>query len=186
VLFRPGDLEGIAAGRITLAFRRWERPRVNPGSRLRTAIGVLEIDSVEVVERPTDEDARAAGYGSADAVLSAFPKRRGDFYRIALHLAGPDPRIALRETPPDDALFAKLERMGEWTYEVLHAIGEHPGMRAGDLAESFARERLDFKRDVRKLKELGLTISLETGYRLSSRGEAVLKVRRRPVRKPFD
>ena len=30
-------------------------------------------------------------------------------------------------------------------------------MRAGDLAESFGRERLDFKRDVRKLKELGLT-----------------------------
>ena len=32
-------------------------------------------------------------------------------------------------------------------------------MRAADLAESFGRERLDFKRDVRKLKELGLTES---------------------------
>jgi hypothetical protein len=174
VLFRPGDLEGIAAGRITLAFRRWERPRVKTGSRLRTAIGVLEVDSVELVERPTDEDARAAGYADADEVLHAF-KRKGDFYRIALHLAGPDPRIALRETPPDEAVFAKLERMGPWTYEVLQAIGENPGLRAPDLAATFGRDTLPFKRDVRKLKELGLTISLEIGYRLSERGEAVLK-----------
>ena len=36
------------------------------------------------------------------------------------------------------------------------------------------RERLPFKRDVRKLKELGLTESLEVGYRLSPRGRAVL------------
>jgi hypothetical protein len=175
VLFRPGDLEGIKAGRITLAFRRWERARVKPGSRLRTAIGVLEVDSVEIVERPTDEDARAAGYASGDAVLAAFPKRTGDFYRIALHLAGPDPRIALRETPPDDAVFARLERMGEWAYDVLRAIRDNPGLRAGDLAESFGRERLDFKRDVRKLKELGLTESLQVGYRLSTRGRAVLE-----------
>ena len=175
MLFRPRDLEGIADGRITLAFRRWERPRVRPGSRLRTAIGVLEVDSVEVVERPSDEDARAAGYADGAAVLSAFPRRTGDFYRIALHLAGPDPRIALRETPPDEALFAKLERMGAWTYDVLRAIDEHPGLRAPDLAASFGRETAPFKRDVRKLKELGLTISLEVGYELSPRGHAVLK-----------
>ena len=31
---------------------------------------------------------------------------------------------------------------------------------------------LPFKRNVRKLKELGLTESLEVGYRLSPRGEA--------------
>jgi hypothetical protein len=181
VLFRPGDLEGIAEGRITLAFRRWERPRVKAGSRLRTAIGVLEIDGVERVERPTDADARAAGYADAEAVLSSF-KRQGDFYRIALHLAGPDPRIALRERPPDDAVFAALERMGEWTYEVLQAIADHPGRRAPDLAASFDRETLPFKRDVRKLKELGLTISLDVGYRLSKRGEAVLKRGQSPFR----
>ena len=174
MLFRPADLEGIAEGRITLVFRRWERARVLVGTRMRTPIGVLEVDSVAVVERPTDEDARAAGYADADEVLNAF-KRTGDLYRIALHLAGPDPRIALRETPPDEAVFTKLERMGPWTYEVLQAIGDNPGLRAPDLAASFGRETLPFKRDVRKLKELGLTISLEIGYRLSERGEAVLK-----------
>ena len=47
-------------------------------------------------------------------------------------------------------------------------------MRAADLAPLLGRERLPFKRDVRKLKELGLTESLEVGYRLSPRGRAVL------------
>ena len=55
---------------------------------------------------------------------------------------GPDPRVALRETPPDDALFARLDRMGPWTYEYLQLIAERPAVRAGDLAESFGRERL--------------------------------------------
>jgi hypothetical protein len=36
------------------------------------------------------------------------------------------------------------------------------------------RERHPFKTDVRKLKELGLTESLEVGYRLSPRGRALL------------
>ena len=35
-------------------------------------------------------------------------------------------------------------------------------------------ERLAFKSDVRKLKALGLTESLGTGYRLSPRGQAWL------------
>ena len=177
MLFRPADLEGIAEGRITLAFRRWERPRVLAGTRLRTPIGVLAIDSVERIEHPTDEDARAAGYESGAAVLAAFPKRKGDFYRIALHVAGPDPRVALRDLPPDDEVFEKLERMGPWTYEVLQAIADNPGLRAPDIAASFGRETLPFKRDVRKLKELGLTESLETGYRLSPRGQLTLSSR---------
>ena len=44
-----------------------------------------------------------------------------------------------------------------------------------ELAAEMGREKLPFKRDVRKLKELGLTESLNPGYRLSPRGEAVLR-----------
>ena len=36
------------------------------------------------------------------------------------------------------------------------------------------RERLAFKADVRKLKNLGLTLSHEVGYSLSPRGQAYL------------
>ena len=46
--------------------------------------------------------------------------------------------------------------------------------RAADLAAWFGRETQPFKTDVRKLKNLGLTESLEVGYRLSPRGEAYL------------
>jgi predicted transcriptional regulator len=43
-----------------------------------------------------------------------------------------------------------------------------------ELAKALGAERFAFKQDVRKLKELGLTESLEVGYRLSPRGEAVV------------
>ena len=54
-------------------------------------------------------------------------------------------------------------------------IAERPGVRAGDLADDLGMERLAFKADVRKLKGLGLTESLEVGYRLSPRGQAWLR-----------
>ena len=173
MLFRPRDLDRIAAGEITLAFRRWEAPRVKPGSRQRTAVGVIAFDAVEVVEEITQDDARAAGFDSPAAVEQAM-RKTGAIHRVALHYAGPDPRVELREQPPDDALFARLERMGEWPYAYLKAIADQPEVRAGDLAEQFGVERLDFKRDVRKLKELGLTISHSPGYRLSTRGQLTL------------
>ena len=56
----------------------------------------------------------------------------------------------------------------------MRAIAAAPGLRAGDLAAGLGRERLPFKADVRKLKALGLTESLEVGYRLSPRGRAYL------------
>jgi hypothetical protein len=71
----------------------------------------------------------------------------------------------------------RASRHGAWTAAVLDLIAEHPGVRAPDLASRWGMETLPFKRDVRKLKELGLTESLEVGYRLSPRGRAW---RRRP------
>jgi hypothetical protein len=46
---------------------------------------------------------------------------------------------------------------------------------AADLAALLGREKHPFKRDVRKLKELGLTESMPVGYRLSPRGRALLE-----------
>ena len=63
---------------------------------------------------------------------------------------------------------------GPWTREILRLIAERPGVRAPDLAASLGRETLAFKRDVRKLKELGLTRSLPVGYEISPRGRAYL------------
>ena len=56
----------------------------------------------------------------------------------------------------------------------LGLIRDHPGEVSTKLAARVDRERFAFKADVRKLKALGLTESLEVGYRLSSLGEAFL------------
>ncbi len=188
MLLKRDTLEGIAEARITLAFRRWKRPTVRTGGELRTAIGVLAIDAVDAIKEAdiTDEDARLAGY-PARAALTAELNRRpeGGLYRVALHLAGDDPRAALREQDALDedvvaTIAARLDRFdrssrhGPWTETVLRLIADRPGVRAPDLAASLGRDTQRFKRDVRKLKELGLTESLETGYRLSPRGRAWL------------
>jgi hypothetical protein len=188
MLFRPDVLAAIADGRVDRAFRRWERPRVRVGGRQRTAIGVIAFDAVEPVPRSrlTAEDARRAGLATRVELLRLVDQRQaGSIYRIRLRLVGPDPRIGLRATLPDEAtsddVIRKLERLdrasrhGPWTRAVLEAIRDRPAVRAGDLAITFGRERLAFKSEVRRLKELGLTESLEIGYRLSPRGRAVLE-----------
>ncbi|MDW5598571.1 hypothetical protein VSS74_29695 [Conexibacter stalactiti] len=183
---------GLADGSVTVAFRRWRRPSVKAGRTLRTAVGVLAIDAVERVPLAAigEDDARAAGYDSrAELLASLRPPAPGVdpemVHRIAFHHAGADPRIALREqaelTPAElgrlcarlDAIDARSRR-GPWTGAVLRLIAEHPGLRAAELAALAGRETLPFKADVRRLKELGLTESLEVGYRLSPRGHALL------------
>jgi hypothetical protein len=68
----------------------------------------------------------------------------------------------------------RARRSGPWTLTVLRMIQEQPAVRAPDLAAQLGREKRPFKADVRKLKELGLTESLDVGYRLSPRGKAFL------------
>jgi hypothetical protein len=186
VLFPLRVLDAIRDGRVDLAFRRWER----------TAIGVLDVVSVEVVERSSlgEDDARRAGFDSRDALLAMLDERgRGEIHRIELRYAGADPRVELR-TKADlseselDEIARRLDRMdeashhGPWTKAVLELIARKPEVRAEELAAEMGREKLPFKRDVRKLKEHGLTESLNPGYRLSPRGETVLK-RLRPRKK---
>ena len=63
---------------------------------------------------------------------------------------------------------------GPWTRQTLRTIAERPAVRAPDLAVAAGEQTKRYKTDVRKLKELGLTESLEVGYRLSPRGRAWL------------
>jgi hypothetical protein len=188
VLLRAEILEGIRTGEITLAFRRWLRPGVHAGGNLLTPIGELTIAAVEQVplEAITALDARHAGYASRDALLAELARSDGgDVYRVELGELGPDPRVALRQHPPaspgeTQALLARLQRMdarassGPWTRRTLELIEEHPATLAARLAALCGREREPFKVDVRRLKALGLTESLELGYRLSPRGRALL------------
>ena len=190
MLLRKDTLEGIARGEIDVAFRWWTRPTVKSGGFLQTAVGRLAIVSLEPVRVAdvTVEDAKRAGFASRTALLKAFPRKRGSrLYRVEFALAGPDPRIALRERAQLDApeveeiskRLARMDAHGAWTTQTLKAIAERPATRAADLAEALGQERLPFKANVRKLKALGLTESLEVGYRLSPRGRAYLAGRGR-------
>lgn len=78
-------------------------------------------------------------------------------------------RAALRER------LRRLDAGGAWTLRTLETIRKHPGVRAGDLCALIGQEKMHFKGNVRKLKSMGLTESLEIGYRLSPRGSALLR-----------
>jgi hypothetical protein len=189
VLFKSQLYPRLADGSITLAFRRWRRPQVRAGTAMRTPAGMLQVDAIEVIdpETITDEEARRAGATDRLEVLQFLDGRaEGEVYRIAFHHAGADPREALREH--DDlsedetaAILARLARLdrassrGPWTHAILRVIEAHPAVRAGDLAADLGRDKDSFKLDVRKLKNLGLTESLGTGYRISPRGRVVLR-----------
>ena len=184
MLFKATVLERIGRGEVTLAFRRWTKPTVKAGGTLRTAAGVLAIDSVEPVELAalSEADIRAAGYASREA-LEGDLRPAGDLHRIAFHVAGEDPRENLRENDTLDAAdiaalkthLEKLDRTSPWTGSVLAMIVEKEGRTAAEMAERLGVEKLALKRKIRQLKELGLTESLAVGYRLSPRGHAFVK-----------
>lgn len=187
MMLRPAELAAIRAGTVDLAFRRWATPRVRVGTRMRTAVGLVEVVALDRVAASAlrAEDARRAGAASLAALREALAGRPDrPIYRIQLRHAGPDPREALRESVPTPAeieeIRAWLRRLdaaapqGPWTQATLELIDRHPGVRAPDLAARLGRETLPWKADVRKLKEKGLTESLAIGYRLSPRGQAVL------------
>jgi hypothetical protein len=189
VLFEQRFWEPIARGEVTVTFRRWKRRQVVAGNRYRTPGGMIEVTALDVVTVGdiTEDDARAGGYPSvADLVADLRGTPDLPLYRIRFRPAGgPDPRAELAaaaalsddDVAAIDARLARLDRAsshGPWTADTLAIIQSRPAVRAGDLADALGRERLPFKADVRKLKGLGLTLSLEVGYRLSPRGEAYL------------
>ena len=189
MLFEKRLQDGLKDGSISLAFRRWRRPQVVARRQYRSPIGMVEVSSVSTVDANaiSTEDAEQAGFASRAALLTDLPGEGTDgtrLYRVELRLsAAPDPRDTLaskeklshEDIQQLDAKLARLDRERTWTHATLAAIARQPGRRAGDLAEQLGWAELqDFKLHVRRLKDLGLTLSLRVGYQLSPRGEAYL------------
>ncbi|MCR9123227.1 MAG: winged helix-turn-helix transcriptional regulator [Phyllobacteriaceae bacterium] len=188
MLIKRDVLDRIVAGEVDRAFRRWKRPTVKAGGRLRTAVGELAIDDVSVIDigALTEVDASRAGYRSVDALKADLPAAADrPLYRIALRYKGPDARVAPRDNDdlPDDACAALLDRLDRMdarakipqsSLSVLALIKRWPERSAAELAAEIGIDKPSFKRHVRRLKELGLTESLTVGYRLSARGERLL------------
>lgn len=161
MLFKRATLEGIRAGEITLAFRRWKAARVVPGARLRTAVGVLVVVDVATVDpaEVCDRDARRAGFADKAALLAALAR--------------------IGRARDGDGAFAR-------NLAILELIAARPGTPARCLAAAFGSDTPAFKRRVRALKELGLTESLAVGYALSPRGRSaldLLRARKRAARR---
>ncbi|CAH1190122.1 hypothetical protein PAECIP111893_00186 [Paenibacillus plantiphilus] len=189
MLFKNHILNGIARGTISVAFRRWKRANIKKGSQLHTAVGLIEIKSIAIVADIdiTESDAIIAGCSTREELfkeINSFSDE-GDIYRIEVARIGADPREVLRERDIMTeeellALLTRLERLdkassrGPWTTDFLCLIDKHPGVRAMELAAAIGWETEKLKLNVRKLKNLGLTISLGTGYKISPRGKTVI------------
>ncbi len=187
MLIKGDVIEGIRTGKISVLFRRWSRPGAKAGGTQMTQGGVIAIDAVEIVSEDdiTDMDAVQAGYLSAADLIEHLNYREDPIYRIGVRFAGEDPRIALREqadlTDVEMAeLIKKLDKLdrnsrsGNWTVTFLRLIHDNPATYSGVLAKKAGMEIAKFKPMVRRLKALGLTESLDIGYRLSPRGERLL------------
>lgn len=192
MLIKNAILERIKSGEISLIFRRWKRPGVKSGGTQMTQLGVLGIDSLDIVteKQITENDTKAAGFASKKELLADLYDRDEDIYRIAVHWVGEDPRKALRADDKLDKkgldeiieMLRKLDQnsqRGNWTQLYLQIIHDQPNTHAQILAGSIGLDIPRFKPWVRKLKALGLTESLSPGYRLSPRGEKVLEALRR-------
>ena len=190
--FEPRLREGLCDGSITVAFRRWRRAQVVSGHQYRTGAGLVLAESVDTIT-PADITpalAKAAGFDDVEAAVADL---RGDpelpLYCIRFRpLTGPDPRDQLASTAnlsDDDvrAIRKRLARMdeaskrGPWTIAVLQQIAAQPAVSSALLAPELDWDRPDYKLHVRRLKALGLTISLDVGYRISPRGAAYLAKR---------
>lgn len=189
MLFSASAWPGLADGSITVTFRTWAKPQAKVGGRYRVAGMLLEATDVRQVPAGslTDDDAVAAGEANRAALLARLrhPPPDTAVWRVGLRYVGIDDRIERRavDTLTDDdiaALRSRLERLdrgagGPWTRTTLQLIEKYPGVVSTALARHTGQERPDFKINVRKLKEMGLTESLQVGYQLSPRGQALLR-----------
>lgn len=190
MLFASRFIPGIVSGTITETWRAWARPQAKVGGLYRVQdAGLIRADAVDHVPLSSADDAaaRAAGFADEDEMLGALRRFTPDLiatdlvWRVRFSYVGADDRAQTGDDPAmSEADAAAIEgrlagydhrsSAGPWTAATLELIAAHPGRRAGDLADALGWERAPFKQNVRKLKALGLTESLEVGYRLSPRG----------------
>jgi hypothetical protein len=188
MLFQRRFHERIRSGEIRCTLRIWQRPHCKVGGRYALGAGAIVVDRMREArfEDITPELARRSGFVSVVDALKTAKHGAGErVFVIDFHYDGkvgarskPTTGVASTEELAD--LVQRLEaldrrsRVGAWTQATLRAIEARPGVLAAKLARSLGRPRDEFKRDVRKLKKLGLTLSLEIGYRLTPKGEALL------------
>jgi hypothetical protein len=89
--------DDVLAGDISLSVRLWKRPQVKEGGRYRVGLGMIEVDSIELVPFAaiTEADVRRAGEPDRetlrDRAAHAGPIDEDTLvYRIVLHVVSPE------------------------------------------------------------------------------------------------
>jgi hypothetical protein len=189
MLFKEIHLKGIKTGAINLAFRKWKKLSITKGTQLKTTIGLVEITEIEVVNEKdiTDLDIKNAGFENKTQLEKALNQAiEGNIYKIGVCYHSEDPRIKLREQTEltqDDyqALKMKLTKLdksskqGNWTAKILLTIKNQPNRVATEIAKLTDFEKEWLKLNIRKLKNLGLTISHKVGYEISPLGKLFIE-----------
>lgn len=189
MLFKEIHLQGIKSGSISLAFRKWKKGAVKKGSLIKTSVGVVKIGDIEIVEEQdiSEEDSINAGFKNKQHLLDSFPGAIGiPIFKISVSYYSEDPRIDVREqTDLTDEKYLELKeklrrldqfsKQGDWTKAVLIAIENHPQLQAEGIAKLTGFEKEWVKPNIRKLKNLGLTISHSIGYEISPFGKLLLE-----------
>ena len=121
--------QGVREGTITLAFRRWEEPRVRVGGTQLTSAGIVSFDAVDEVAGPeelTELDARAAGFASLPALRSQLYPVPG---KIASNGAScePVPEEPARNEQASRRAGPRASKGGDHVYRVrLSWVGDDP------------------------------------------------------------
>lgn len=186
-LFTAEGYRRVAAGEITVTYRLWSSPHVKAGKTYPTGFGDgYFIEDVRVVRASDIPAADIPRTGSDD--LRSLLERAGEhtgtkitpgmpLYRVQLRYAEDEPAkpaLSLAEIRSRVARLDGTSPRGPWTLDTLRLIADNPRTVARRLAHDLRWEVADFKLHVRKLKALGLTVSLPIGYELSDLGQAYL------------
>jgi len=186
--FRKPFKIAIRAGKVTRSFRSWQRPQATVGGRYNLyPEGAIEVTAIKKVKLGSIRAAalKPAGIENTAALKSLLGVSDAslELYQVDFRYLGSELVKQADTSKPGaaelESLRNRLQAMDSrsenpWTRQVLVKLQQKPGSRAADLAPAFGWPTDRFKAQVRKLKALGLTLSLETGYRLSERGEALL------------
>ena len=180
--------EAIRAGAVTCSFRHWKSPQAKVGGRYnlhpKGAIEVTGLQQIRVADARR-RDIRESGFTDLGALCDYLKVQADDLvYLVEFRFLGDvtvkAPPIRKLSVTEAQNLALNLRNMdarssrGPWACRTLALIDNHPGTRAVELAAKLDWETAPFKANVRKLKKLGLTESLEVGYQLTERGRDVL------------
>ena len=193
MLFKQEFHQRIVDDTITTTYWWWKTARVKVGNTYRlNSEGVVKVDGIRSLAMSdiSEYEAQVSGFESREALIAQMTQPRtigedSSICRVAFHYMSPDrnPFVDVSDDVTTDELGALIQRLqkmdsrdrsGSWTAQTLTLIDANPIVASSQLAPTAGMETKTFKATVRKLKRLGLTISYETGYGLTSLGSRVL------------